>query len=119
MIDREVMAGVAAKAGLKAIQNGMRLNSAYTPRNCMAAASRFTGKTYKARDYQRAIDDIQIKLDDINRTAIYDQAERHYGEAGVNAIESSCLTTEDFRKGWSHCDAKIRPALEEMHDADL
>ncbi len=33
---------------------GMKVNSAYTPKNMMTAASKLTGKTFKARDYSAA-----------------------------------------------------------------
>lgn len=53
--DRNRMAAIAAKHGLRAILLGARLNRAYTPKACMAAASRVTGKQFKARDYAGAI----------------------------------------------------------------
>ncbi len=37
---------VCIKQGLKACLLGMRLNTAYTPKNCLATASSFTGKKY-------------------------------------------------------------------------
>lgn len=51
---------IAAKHGLKAIKLGGRLNSSYTPTRCRAVAEAFTGRKFKARDYDamiRAIDD--------------------------------------------------------------
>lgn len=61
--DRNRLAAVAAKHGLKAIKVGMRLNTAYTPKRCREVAERFTGKKFKARDYDGMIDAIQEKLD--------------------------------------------------------
>lgn len=46
---------LVCKQGLKACKIGMRLNRAYTPKNLMALASRITGQTFKARDYDGAI----------------------------------------------------------------
>lgn len=112
MIDRNRIAAIAAKAGLKAILGGHRLNTSYTPKRCMEVAREFTGKNYKAKDYQQAIDGIQMKLNDLDRAMIYAVAEQRYGDAGVNAIEASCLTVEDFKLGWEHCLTKILPALE-------
>jgi hypothetical protein len=57
------LAAIAAKHGLKAIQKGFRLNTAYTPKNCRRIAEEFTGRKFKARDYQGMIDAIQEKLD--------------------------------------------------------
>lgn len=34
-------------------------NRAYTPKAMMEAAARYTGKTYKARDYERAANDLR------------------------------------------------------------
>lgn len=61
--DRNRLAAVAAKHGLKAIKLGGRLNTAYTPKRCREVAEEFTGKKFKARDYQGMIDAIQEKLD--------------------------------------------------------
>ena len=52
---RTRLRAAAAKHGLEAIQKGMRLNTAYTPRNCMDIAAETTGLTFKARDYAGAI----------------------------------------------------------------
>lgn len=46
---------LCAKQGLLAIKQGMRLNTSYTPRNCMAVASKLTGRKFKPRDYDGAI----------------------------------------------------------------
>jgi hypothetical protein len=47
-----VFAAAAIKTALKLYaKTGMQVNRAYTPRNMIAAASRITGKTFKARDY--------------------------------------------------------------------
>ena len=46
---------LVARQGLKAIKVGMRVNTSYTPKNCMAMASKLTGKKFKARDYDGAI----------------------------------------------------------------
>ena len=61
--DRNRIAAVAAKHGLKAIKIGMRLNSGYTPKRCREVAEQFTGKKFKARDYDGMIAAIQEKLD--------------------------------------------------------
>lgn len=53
--DRGRLAAIAARAGLRAIKLGARLNSAYTPARCMARAAEITGKRFKARDYDGAI----------------------------------------------------------------
>jgi len=53
--DRNRIGAIAAKSGLKAIKLGMRLNTAYTPKNCRAMAERLTGKKFKARDYDGMI----------------------------------------------------------------
>lgn len=60
--DRNRLAAVAAKHGLKAIKIGMRLNTAYTPKRCREIAKRFTGKKFKARDYDGMITAIDAKL---------------------------------------------------------
>lgn len=36
-----------------------------------------------------------------------------YGEAGLFASESMCLTNDDYALGYDHCVEKITPALEE------
>lgn len=53
--DRDRIAAVAAKQGLIAIKYGLRLNHAYTPKNCRAVAERVTGMKFKARDYDGMI----------------------------------------------------------------
>lgn len=62
--DRNRLAAISAKAGLRAIKVGMRLSSAYTPRRCRQIAEEFTGKKFKARDYDGMIAAIQEKLDE-------------------------------------------------------
>lgn len=62
--DRNRLAAIAAKHGLKAIKIGMRLNTAYTPTRCRQVAEQFTGKRFKARDYDGMIAAIQEKLDE-------------------------------------------------------
>lgn len=52
---RDRISAIAAKQGLKAIKIGMRLNTAYTPKNCRAVAEKLTGKKFKARDYDGMI----------------------------------------------------------------
>lgn len=42
-----------------------------------------------------------------------DKVEELYGEAGVFAVGSSCLTQEDAAKGLDYCINRILPALEE------
>lgn len=36
-----------------------------------------------------------------------------YGNPGLHAYESTCLTDEDIAKGYDHCVERIAPALEE------
>lgn len=60
--DPHRLAAVAAKSGLKAIKLGMRLNSAYTPKRCREVAEKFTGKKFKARDYDGMIAAIDEEL---------------------------------------------------------
>jgi hypothetical protein len=60
--DRNRLAAIAAKQGLKAIKVGMRLNSSYTPKRCREVAEQFTGKKFKARDYDGMIAAIEAKL---------------------------------------------------------
>jgi len=40
-------------------KTGMKMNRMYTPTRMMKVASSITGKTYKARDYVGAADDLQ------------------------------------------------------------
>lgn len=51
--------------GLEAVKAGFRLNTMYTPKNLMAQASRITGKTFKARDYDGAIAALRSHLGDM------------------------------------------------------
>jgi hypothetical protein len=60
--DPSRLSAIAAKHGLKAIKNGMRLNRAYTPTNCRRIAESFTGKKFRARDYDAMIQAIDEKL---------------------------------------------------------
>jgi len=46
---------LCAKQGLKAIKLGLRINTAYTPKNCRLMAEKLTGKKFKARDYDGMI----------------------------------------------------------------
>lgn len=62
--DRNRIAAIAAKHGLKAIKIGMRANRAYTPTRCRQVAEEFTGKKFKPRDYDGMIAAIQEKLDE-------------------------------------------------------
>lgn len=43
-------------------KTGMKANRAYTPTNMMAAATKFTGIRFKARDYMGAYNAIMEKL---------------------------------------------------------
>ena len=61
--ERNRLAAIAAKHGLKAIKNGMRLGSSYTPKRCREVAEEFTGKKFKARDYDGMIAAIDEKLE--------------------------------------------------------
>ena len=60
--DRNRLAAVAAKHGLKAIKLGMRLNTSYTPARCRQVAEQFTGLKFKARDYDGMIAAIDKEL---------------------------------------------------------
>lgn len=62
-LNRNRLAAVAAKRGLKAIKLGGRLNSGYTAKRCRKVAGEFTGLKFKARDYDGMIAAIQGKLD--------------------------------------------------------
>lgn len=67
--DPRRVAAIAAKQGLKAIKVGMRLNSSYTPKRCREVAEQFTGKKFKARDYDGMIAAITEKLEEGNTHA--------------------------------------------------
>lgn len=62
--DPNRLAAIAAKHGLKAIKLGMRVNTAYTPKRCKEVAEQFTGKKFKARDYDGMIAAIEAKLNE-------------------------------------------------------
>jgi len=49
-VDVFAMAAIASALRLYA-ETGLKVNSAYTPRNMIAAATRYTGIQFKARDY--------------------------------------------------------------------
>lgn len=63
-VDRNRVGAIAARAGLRAIKTGMRLNSAYTPKNCRAMAEKLTGRKFKARDYDGMIAALTEYLDE-------------------------------------------------------
>lgn len=51
----DVYAAKVIASGLRLYaKTGMKPNAHYTPKNMMAAATRITGKTFKARDYEGA-----------------------------------------------------------------
>lgn len=60
--DRNRIAAIAAKHGLRAIKMGMRANRSYTPKRCREIAEEFTGQKFKARDYDGMIAAIDAKL---------------------------------------------------------
>lgn len=60
--DRNRIAAIAAKHGLRAIKIGMRANRSYTPKRCREIAEEFTGQKFKARDYDGMIAAIDAKL---------------------------------------------------------
>jgi hypothetical protein len=62
-VDRNRVGAIAARAGLRAIKVGMRLNTAYTPKNCRTMAEKVTGKKFKARDYDGMIAALDKYLD--------------------------------------------------------
>ncbi len=70
--DRSRIQAVAAKHGLKAIKIGMRLNTAYTPTRCKQVAEEFTGKKFKARDYDGMISAIDSRLNDLTDVEVWD-----------------------------------------------
>lgn len=60
--DRNRIAALMAKHGLKAIKAGFRINRSATPARCREIAQEFTGKKFKARDYDGMIEAIDAKL---------------------------------------------------------
>ena len=44
------------------VETGVHVNRAYTPKAMMAAAARFTGRTFKARDYLGAAEALSEKV---------------------------------------------------------
>lgn len=113
MVDRNRIRAIAARQGLKAIKLGMRLNTAYTPKNCMRAATEITGKAFKARDYDGAINALTEWLEDSDVQMVRDRVATEYGDAGTSALETSCVTRADCAKGYDHVLSMILPALEE------
>lgn len=61
--DRNRIQAISAKHGLKAIKIGMRMNRSATPARCREIAESFTGKKFKARDYDGMIAAIDAKLE--------------------------------------------------------
>jgi len=60
MIDPSRYQAVVVKAALRLYaKTGMKANSAYTPKNMMAVATKITGKKFKARDYLGAADALE------------------------------------------------------------
>lgn len=55
-VDRNRIAAIAAIHGLRAIKQGMRLNTAYTPKNLRIVTERITGQKLRARDYDGMIE---------------------------------------------------------------
>ena len=45
------------------IKTGMKVNRAYTPKNMLLTASRYTGKVYKRNQLPQAMADLQSLLD--------------------------------------------------------
>ena len=41
------------------------------------------------------------------------KARHYYGDAGLFAVETSCIGPDDLAKGLDHCLERIAPALEE------
>ena len=62
--NRSRIQAISAKHGLVAIKRGMRMNRSATPARCRQIAEEFTGKKFKARDYDGMIAAIQEKLDE-------------------------------------------------------
>lgn len=75
--NRNRMAAIMARQGLKAIKIGMRLNTAYTPKRCREIAEQTTGKKFKARDYDGMIAALTETID------TWDTLSSPLGEHGV------------------------------------
>lgn len=60
-VDVFAMAAIATALRMYA-KTGIKANSAYTPRNMMAAATHYTGQTFKARDYVGAADALTARV---------------------------------------------------------
>jgi hypothetical protein len=60
------------RKGLEACRIGMRLNKAYTPTNCLRAATCFTGVKYPRgkASLSRAIADITAVIDEANKSGL-------------------------------------------------
>jgi len=59
-----VFAMITIASGLRLYaKTGMKPNRAYTPKAMMAAATRYTGLTFKARDYLGAADALKAAAD--------------------------------------------------------
>jgi hypothetical protein len=55
---------IVIKAGLKMYMlHRIKPNSAYTPTAMLRVAGEITGKHYKRREYERAINDLQVWID--------------------------------------------------------
>lgn len=63
-VNRNRLAAIAAIHGFRAIKQGMRLNTAYTPKNLRKLTERITGKTFRARDYDGMIEALTEYLKD-------------------------------------------------------
>jgi hypothetical protein len=48
-----------------------------------------------------------------DRESVHAELQKHYGDSGIFAAESSCLVESDYAQGYEHCLDKILPALEE------
>lgn len=58
-------AAIALKHAIRLyVRTGMKANRAYTPSAMLAAASRYTGKTYKRGQLQQAHDDLHAWINE-------------------------------------------------------
>lgn len=53
---------MVVKQGLKACKIGLRVNSAYTPKNLRAMTEKIIGQKFKARDYDGMIAALEAKI---------------------------------------------------------
>jgi len=88
-VDVFAMAAIASALRLYA-HTRLKANSAYTPRNMIAAATRYTGIQFKARDYLGAaaalserVQTEKARIAALSDKANCDKCAVHYGDDGV------------------------------------